>query len=79
METEKNLEPKDRFDLEQEILSCWKINEEIKLLTEKVCETDITKDVIINVLIGIEQLYEWKFNKLWDTFEELLEKKKIIS
>jgi hypothetical protein len=76
---EKNLEPKNRFDLEQEILACWKINEEIKLLTENICETDITKDVIINVLIGIEQLYEWRFNKLWDTFEELIEEKKIIS
>ena len=68
----------DRFDLEQHIQQCWSIIEDIKLLNEGVLERNMTVDQISNVLLGLESLYELKFIKLWETFETLVNHKKII-
>lgn len=69
----------DRFDLEQHILKCWNITEEIKLLNENVLENDnFTKDDISNYLLGLETIYEAKFDKLFLTFEQLVHDKKIV-
>jgi len=67
----------DRFDLEQNILKCWSVTEDINLLYENVMEKELTKDQIANALLGIHQLYEMKFEKLWDTFETLIHEKKL--
>jgi len=42
-------------------------------------ESKPTQDQIENYLLGLETIYEVKFNKLWDCFEELCQHKKIIS
>ena len=68
----------DRFDLEQNIMKCWNITDDINLLYENVMESEMSKDDIANVLLGMHQLYEMKFNKLWDNFEHLVSEKKII-
>lgn len=68
----------DRFDLEQNILKCWNVTEDIDLLYENVMENDdMSKDDIANALLGMKQLYEMKFNKLWDNFEILVSEKKL--
>lgn len=68
----------DRFDLEQNILKCWNVTEDIDLLYENVMENDdMSKDDIANTLLGMKQLYEMKFNKLWDNFEILVSEKKL--
>jgi hypothetical protein len=68
----------DRFDLEQLILKNWEITTEIKHLREHM-ESNPTQDQIENYLLGLETIYEVKFNKLWDCFEELCQHQKIIS
>ena len=69
----------DRFDLEQQILGCWGIIDEIKLLTEQVLENDdFDKDKISNFLIGLETIYQLKFDHLFTTFETLVQDKKIV-
>lgn len=69
----------DRFDLEQQILGCWGITDEIKLLNEQVLENDnFTKDQISNYLLGLETIYNLKFEKTFNTFETLLQDKKIV-
>lgn len=68
----------DRFDLEQLILKNWEVVTEIKHLRE-LMETNPTQDQIENYLLGLETIYEVKFNKLWDCFEELCHNRKIIS
>ena len=68
----------NRFDLEQLILKNWEITTEIKHLREHM-ETNPTQDQVENYLLGLETIYEVKFNKLWDCFEELCQDKKIIS
>ena len=64
----------DRFDLEQQIMACWNVTSDIDTLCEGVIESDMTTDQIANILLGMKQLYELKFNKLFNTFEELTRK-----
>jgi len=67
----------DRFDLEQQIMSCWNITEELKLLNEYILEKDLSTDETSNVILGLTQLYNIKFDKLFTTFEYLIKEKKI--
>ena len=62
----------DRFDFETQIMSCWGITTDLKDLSEEVLEGDLSKDQITNVLIGIEQLYNIRFEKLFRQFEQLI-------
>jgi hypothetical protein len=69
----------DRFDLEQLIVKNWEITTEIKHLRELISDGKPTQDQVENYLLGLETIYEVKFNKLWDCFEELCQHQKIIS
>jgi hypothetical protein len=69
----------DRFDLEQLILKNWEVVTEIKHLRELISDGKPTQDQLENYLLGLETIYEVKFNKLWDCFEELCQHQKIIS
>jgi len=58
------------FDLEQDILSCWNITGDLKLLEEAILEKDYSRDEIANVVLGLRVLYEMRFEKAWSSFEE---------
>lgn len=72
---------KDRFDLEQEIMKCWHITDDIDMLYENVCDNHTGKfdmkpevnDRLANVLLGMKELYEIRFERLWSTFEEVVQ------
>ena len=64
----------DRFDLEQHIMKCWNITEEIDLLNKNVLEKDMSTDDISNFLLGLKTIYECKFEEMFDNFSELVEK-----
>ena len=66
---------KDRFDLEAAIMNCWNVVDDTKLMAEIIIDTDIYKgldpkhqDQLSNQLTGIGDLYELRFQKLWNTF-----------
>ena len=64
----------DRFDFEQQIQKCWMVTDDIRDISEFILEypsADFTKDRACNALNGLADLYEVKFNKLWDLFEEV--------
>ena len=61
---------KNRFDLEQELLDCWKVTDDVKLLYDKVMNDGMTTDEVANVLLGLVSLYELKFGRCWETFED---------
>ena len=67
----------NRFDLEQEILNCWRIVDDLKILNEAVLEQDADRDKISNILTGLADLYEMKFNKTFEIFEECIRQRKI--
>ena len=62
----------NRFDFEQQLLECWGVTTDIKTVYEGVCDSNpaMTEDQITNALIGLEALYELKFEKLWHMFEQ---------
>ena len=68
-----------RFDFEQQIMDCWGITDDLKILSEYVLE-DPTADIdkITNITIGLEQLYAIKFDKLFRTFETMIREGKIV-
>ena len=59
------------FDLEQEIMNAWHVVDDIDLLHENVIETDMSRDEIANVLLGLESIYNMRFEKVFNIFEDL--------
>jgi hypothetical protein len=53
------MNPKDRFDLEQEIMNCWHVVDDIKTVCTR--SDRMSQDELMNVLIGIHTLYQMKF------------------
>ena len=51
----------NRFDLEQQILDCWKITHDIPMMEAQGANAaDMT---------SLACVYEYKFKRLWETFE----------
>jgi len=69
--TEVNDSVNQSFDLEQQILDCWTITSQLDTLLEGVLEHEITRDQIANVLCGLKDLYDIKFDKAFRTFENV--------
>lgn len=61
----------NRFDMEQHIMNCWNVCEDLETLMEGVLDREMTQDQISNVLIGMKELYHLKFEKLWESFESM--------
>lgn len=64
-----------RFDLEQGILQCWNVCDDIDLLLDSWDKLD--EDQKQNYLRGLKQLYHLKFEKAWDQFESCCRSKQI--
>lgn len=69
----------NRFDMEQQILECWNVTKDVKNVLEALDDRDpsLTEDELANLLLGIHALYELKFNKLWNMFEDGTRDRKI--
>jgi hypothetical protein len=61
-----------RFDLEDEIMNCWHIVDDLDTLLS-VFDKTYTEDELMNIIIGLRTLYEHKFQKLFDTFSKTIE------
>lgn len=55
----------NRFDLEQEILECWRVVTDIKLWADKEADPEAYQH--------LAEYYERKFDKLWETFEQCIQ------
>ena len=63
----------NRFDLEQQIMDCWGVVEDINLLAERVVNNDSsTKEEILIFLRGLAAIYNTKFDQTFETFSELV-------
>jgi len=67
---------KNRFDLEQEIMDCWGIVEDIDTIyhAEPLYENT---DEMQNALLGLKTLYQLKFEKMWSTFEDCVKQQSL--
>lgn len=60
---------KTRFDLEQDILQAWHIVDDILILKEQGAE--------MQDIANLAKVYEYKFQKLWNTFETMIQDRRI--
>lgn len=65
-----------RFDLEQGILNCWSIVEDVRDVAELIDNieglTPEKQDEVTNLLLGIAALYQHRFEKTFGIFENLI-------
>ena len=69
MSGETQEKTRDRFDLEQEILECWKVTNDITMFIEQGSGVEDFKT--------LSDYYEKKFDRLWSTFEQLVHERKL--
>lgn len=62
----------DRFDLEQQIMKCWCVVDDLKVLAEAYSETEMSEDDVLNLLLGMSALYHMHFEKCFSLFEEVI-------
>lgn len=60
----------DRFDLEQQILECWRVTDDIKLFAEQQPSDEKWQ--------ALKTYYNAKFEQLWDTFETMCKEKQFV-
>jgi len=60
----------DIQDLEQQIMNCWNVVEDMKVY---LAADHIEDDRVMNFLIGMAELYEVKFQNLWNAYEAFLQ------
>ncbi len=76
----------DRFDLENAIMRCWLLLDDLEETTchfvddpkwTNKCGDAEYQDELMNQYLGLKKTYELKFQKVWDIFTELVEKRDI--
>ena len=63
----------DRFDLEQGIMNCWNVCDDIQLLLDSWDKLD--EDGKQNFLIGLKQMYQLKFERTFEQFEDCIKQR----
>ena len=61
----KTKDGKDRFDLEQEIMQCWNITEDLRILADR-------NPTIAEDLKAVAHVYEMRFDNMFNTFSQLI-------
>jgi len=59
------------FDFEQDMMECWNIIQDIHRLRVQKDNVTMSEDDIDNYLLGLETIYEVKFQQLQTQFEKL--------
>ena len=65
---------KNRFDLEEAMSNLHQIGEDIETIIYAIGDSPIkhTEDQLLNMLIGIKQLHDTRYQKMWNIFEDLI-------
>jgi hypothetical protein len=59
----------DRFDFEQEIMRCWSVVEDMRIVAETNCTPENFE--------ALATIYDIKFNSLFEMFEQMIRDRKI--
>ena len=61
-------------DLEPMIMDCWQVCNDLEVIFKQIGdgERDPTQDELMNALLGMQQVYQWKFEQLFFKYEEVL-------
>ena len=62
------------YDLEQPIMDCWSVCNDLETVFKQIGdgEREPTQDELMNTLMGMQQLYQWKFEQLFNLYEGVL-------
>jgi len=71
---------KNHMDLEQEIMSCWNVVDDLELLYDNIVNDasnkfDMpadTEDRLGNIVLGLKELYQMRFERTFSTFEQVV-------
>ena len=63
----------DIFELEQSIMKCWNVVDDIDLLYKQSMDRPkpFTADEWANILLGMKELYQLKFEECFSQFENV--------
>lgn len=71
------MQTRDRFLLEQMLMKCWHVTDDIELVITMVEDMELSakdQDKLMNILIGMRTLYDQRFSSTMDLFAELIRK-----
>ena len=62
------------YDLEPMIFDCWRVCDDIQVVFKQIGdgECEPTHDEMMNTLMGMQQLYQWKFEQLFNKYEQVM-------
>mgnify|MGYP001042038036 CR=1 FL=1 len=60
------------YELEPMILDCWRVCDDLQVVLRQVGDGEPTEDELMNALMGMQQLYQWKFEQLFFKYEQVL-------
>jgi hypothetical protein len=62
-------------ELEEKIMDCWSVCNDLETVYQQICdeEREPTTTELINALMGMQQLYQWKFKQLLNKYEDVIE------
>ncbi len=67
-----------RFDLEQSILRCWNVTDDIDMLYRRLMDgPEMTQDEIANYLLGMSTITNVRFEETFAQFEALAKENKL--
>ena len=69
----------NRFDLEESISEMLQIGSDLDTLIYAIGDSPnkYTEDQLLNMLIGMKQMHETRYQKMWNIFESLIANKTI--
>ena len=65
-------------EMEKMIMDCWHVVDDLEVVFKQVCDgqREPTTDELTNTLMGMHQLYHWKFEQLFDKYEDCIESRR---
>jgi len=71
---------KNRFDLEEAIMETWQTADDINLIAERYLDghPPLNEDELSNALIGLKIIHDFRNEKLFSIFEDLVRTKQFI-
>jgi len=60
--------------LEEHIMQAWSTSEDIDILIEILGDQELDEDTLMNALIGIKTLHDMRCTKLFNEFENIVER-----
>ena len=61
------------YEIEPYIMDCWSVCNDIETVFKQIGDghPEPTEDEIMNALMGMQQIYQWKFEQLFNRYEQI--------